>query len=182
MPLTMVEEQQSGRRVAFAGRMVYRGGTNWLRPHTVRLVWAVQMLVDICAQSTDGVCTRYRTLQSAPDHPELLRRLDADRPARPRGPRRHARHDLRGSGSGRRHQYHRRRAAVAAVAWPRQRLPERARSNGTTRDVTVAKIARRFNHATNSGVSDEQRWVFRTISRSPPGRSPRSTRASRRQS
>ncbi|HSH81798.1 MAG TPA: hypothetical protein VLA19_25005, partial [Herpetosiphonaceae bacterium] len=59
VPLTMVADDQTGARVAFNGRMLYRPGASWGTPDQVRLVWLVQALVDKCKQFTDGLCTEW---------------------------------------------------------------------------------------------------------------------------
>ncbi len=59
VPLQIVADAKSGARVAFYGKMLYKPGAAWVGAHKVRLTWAIQMLVDSCQSSTDGVCNTY---------------------------------------------------------------------------------------------------------------------------
>ena len=52
VPLQLVTDPKTGARVAFYGKMLYKPRVSWGGAHKVRLVWAVQMLVDVCQQST----------------------------------------------------------------------------------------------------------------------------------
>ncbi|HRI56354.1 MAG TPA: hypothetical protein PK170_04575, partial [Anaerolineae bacterium] len=64
VPLNVVTEPNSGDRVAFYGKMLYRPGSTWGTAQQVRLVWVVQMLLDNCAEYDGGVCVRYDSYNS----------------------------------------------------------------------------------------------------------------------
>ncbi len=61
VPLNLVVEPNTEDRVAFYGKMLYKPGTNWGTAQQVRLVWVVQMLVDVCAEYDGGLCVSYDT-------------------------------------------------------------------------------------------------------------------------
>jgi hypothetical protein len=55
MPLTLITDPNGERHVAFYGKMVYEiGSDSWGGAHEVRMVWAVQMLVDNVCTEDDG--------------------------------------------------------------------------------------------------------------------------------
>jgi hypothetical protein len=47
VPLSMVTDEKTGERVAFSARMPYLPTGTWATPHSVRLAWVVQALVDV---------------------------------------------------------------------------------------------------------------------------------------
>ncbi len=54
VPLSLVTDSSSGSRVAFRARIPYLGtGALWNVPHQMRMVWTVQMLMDIPCDPTD---------------------------------------------------------------------------------------------------------------------------------
>ncbi len=53
VPLTLVEDPDTGARVAFASQLVYQAGTNW-KPQQVRLVWLVQVLNEPYADAEEA--------------------------------------------------------------------------------------------------------------------------------
>lgn len=53
VPLSVVSDEQTGRRVAFNARMRYLPTGNWTTPHEVRLAWVVQMLQDVPCDPDD---------------------------------------------------------------------------------------------------------------------------------
>ena len=59
-PLSLQEDQDTGARIAFNGRMLYERGTTTPLQHEVNLVWTVTMLTDNCP---DGDCTQGVTNQ-----------------------------------------------------------------------------------------------------------------------
>ncbi|NJK82208.1 MAG: hypothetical protein HC914_21075, partial [Chloroflexaceae bacterium] len=61
VPLRLVRDEQTGQRVAFAGRMFYLPRADWERDHQAQLVWAVSILSDVCAPEgfEDGECQTY---------------------------------------------------------------------------------------------------------------------------
>ncbi len=59
VPLSLISDPQTGARVAFNGRMIYRPGASWGEPQAVRMVWIVQALLDQCTQEESGSCIEY---------------------------------------------------------------------------------------------------------------------------
>ncbi len=59
IPLQLVAETQGDARVAFDGRMLYQPGEQWGKAQQVRMVWAVQALVDVCDEYKDNACMHY---------------------------------------------------------------------------------------------------------------------------
>lgn len=61
VPLRVETNEQTGQRVAFAGRMFYQPRAVWQRDQQAQLVWTVSILADVCAPDgfQDGQCTRY---------------------------------------------------------------------------------------------------------------------------
>ncbi|MGQ0603020.1 MAG: hypothetical protein ACT4QE_15155, partial [Anaerolineales bacterium] len=59
VPLNLVTDANSGARVAFEGKMLYRPGVDWGNAQQVRLAWVVQALTDnVCVQTdAQGNCT-----------------------------------------------------------------------------------------------------------------------------
>jgi hypothetical protein len=47
VPLSVMTDEKTGARVAFAGRMRYLPSGNWPAPQDVRLAWVAQALVDV---------------------------------------------------------------------------------------------------------------------------------------
>ncbi len=62
VPLQLVTDNTGDRNVAFYGRMLYQASGLWESANRVRMVWAVQMLNDVCAVYEDNVCVQYRTM------------------------------------------------------------------------------------------------------------------------
>jgi hypothetical protein len=54
VPLQLTTDQTGGERVAFYGKMLYLPGPAWEKAHQVRLVWAIQALLDNFEKSQDG--------------------------------------------------------------------------------------------------------------------------------
>lgn len=159
-PLSIVSDQDTGARVAFNARIPYLAG---VQPQELRLVWAVQMLADVCGQSVGGECTEYRQSNSPQviqtyDEPWLLTGVtlredhgttlatiyeDPDAPEET---------DL----------YEDDTLWLLAHGLDSSFLGGRS-SNGS-RDLDLAEIARRFDRGANNGVSEEQRWgLFNTL-------------------
>jgi hypothetical protein len=58
-PLSLVTDDNGDAHVAFSGKMLYVPEASWGNAQQVRLVWAVQGLVDVCEEYEDGRCTSY---------------------------------------------------------------------------------------------------------------------------
>lgn len=61
VPLQLVKDDKTGDRVAFYGKMLYQAPSQgaWGGAHQARLVWVVQMLVDVCQDTEGSVCKSY---------------------------------------------------------------------------------------------------------------------------
>jgi len=59
VPLQLIYDNKGGARVAFYGKMLYMPEESWGDAQQVRLVWAVQALVDRCDDFEDGQCVSY---------------------------------------------------------------------------------------------------------------------------
>ncbi|MCZ7570230.1 MAG: thrombospondin type 3 repeat-containing protein [Ardenticatenaceae bacterium] len=168
VPLQLVTDDTSGEQVAFYGKLYFRQKADtWGSAHAVRLVWMVQALNDVCAETAGGgVCTEYTRhndeqviqtyydsftlagLNIREDHGTEVAYIYED-PA--------VDDDL-----------HRDDALLSAAlaldptflagrdCETYDEATETCTGDGR-RDVTVAEIARRLNHATNGDVPDE-RW------------------------
>lgn len=164
VPLSVVNDDDTGAKVAFQGRMFYRPGAVWGLAHEVRLLWFVRMLMDDCDQAQDGQCSVYM-------------QLNQERGA-------HSYYDdwtLTGLTVT-----EDRGAAVAVIyedptvdsnlrddeaLWllanglDNTYLSPRMRAGTQERDITIPELVRRFNHTTNSSVSEEERWGIPNILR-----------------
>ncbi|MCI0581090.1 MAG: hypothetical protein L0331_33450, partial [Chloroflexi bacterium] len=178
VPLSLVTDQESGRRVAFNGRMVYFPGGNWQGAHQVRFVWAVSMLVDeVCLYGNLLPGEGESCHQQANDVPEIVHVYDdtwqltglnvteernvevafvyEDPVLDP---------DLNGD------DVLIRLSHGLDLAYLQGRDCDTVVNEGVCqgdgqRDVTPAEIHRRFNHPTNQFVSLEERWQLDNILR-----------------
>ncbi|HYF61617.1 MAG TPA: hypothetical protein VD886_02320, partial [Herpetosiphonaceae bacterium] len=70
VPLTLQTDEEESR-IAFNGKMIYKASGSWTKPHSVRMVWMVQALVDKCGDTAiknDADCKTYRSL----NQPEIV--------------------------------------------------------------------------------------------------------------
>lgn len=161
VPLQLITDEDTGERVAFGGRMLFRKPSYAVLSPEVNLVWRVQGLSDnVCVERDDaGACTRRannvrQVIASYPDD-WCLTALDMqvnygvdyailyEDPAVDPDP-----------------------ADDAALFMLQDGLEASflaGRATNGARDVTVAELARRFNHATNDAVSDTERWGIPSI-------------------
>ncbi|MCL5998459.1 MAG: hypothetical protein M1546_20755, partial [Chloroflexi bacterium] len=174
IPLQLVTQQRGGQHVAFSGRMLYRPGDQWGKAQQVRLVWAVQALVDVCDQYENGSCVHYETYNDE----RVLHTYNDDWQLT--GLRVREEHgtdyaivyedpsvdqDLNDDSALIRLSYGLERTFLAGrdcEKWDGQGDDDPSndkciQSDGR-RDVTIDEIARRFNHATNSGVTVTDTW------------------------
>jgi len=156
IPLQLVTVERGDREVAFYGKMIYLPTDTWGEAHEVRLVWVIQALVDVCEEVEDGICTEYSErnrlqvlhayddewyltgLSVREDHgtdvaavyedPDVDDNLDDDS-----------------------------NLFLLAYGLESTFLAGRTGEDGE-RDLTLDEIYRRFDHATNDAVSDEERW------------------------
>ncbi len=71
VPLQLVTNPDSGEQVAFQGKMVYWPRQSWRTVQQVRLVWVVQMLVDVCQHYTGTTCDSYTDSSGHDMHNQL---------------------------------------------------------------------------------------------------------------
>jgi hypothetical protein len=163
VPLTLINDEKTGQRVAFGARMRYLPSGSWPAPHDVRLAWAVQMLVDApcdpdaanAAQigcASDGyihnqpqvIQTYYESwrlagLNVSEDHGAKTALIYEDPAVDP---------NLKEDAA----------LAGLSLGLDNSFLAGRDADNNNARDVDIDEIARRFDRAGNSGVSATQRW------------------------
>ncbi|MCB0086349.1 MAG: hypothetical protein KDE54_00420 [Caldilineaceae bacterium] len=160
VPLQLVSDSTGDNAVAFYGRMFYQAANGWGAAHDVRFVWMVQVLNDVCARYEDNICAEY----GAYNQPQLIQTYSDE---------------WRLSGL---HVTEEHQANIALIYEVPTITPGVAGApanydkpfyadtlygllNGLDQsflagrsDMTVDTIAGRFDHATNSGVSDTERW------------------------
>lgn len=164
VPLQLSQDAQGGANVAFYGKMIYRPQSDeWGNVHQVRLVWAVQALVDICAEFSGGQCSRYtdyNQVQVIHTYDDAWRltgmnvrenhvsdmalvyedpTLDDDH--QDDTPLWQLSHGLEAT-------FLAGRTAPGSVGTPQ-------------RDVSASGIFHRFNHATNNNITPDERWGIR---------------------
>jgi hypothetical protein len=163
VPLHLVsdydDEGRAKSHVAFYAKMFYRPETFWGNAQQVRVVWLLQALVDRCAENgyEDGICKDYETwnekqvihtyyddwklsgLQVREDHGVDVALVYED-PALDAYP------DDDGA------------LFALASAFDYTFLAARDIDGDGQRDITTGELYRRFNHATNGAVSEEERW------------------------
>ncbi|MCP4212237.1 MAG: hypothetical protein GY764_12270 [Halieaceae bacterium] len=173
VPLQLVTDGTGEKNVAFYGRMFYQPTAAWGDAQPVRLVWLVQALTDQCESYENNICSSYSTLndlqviQSYDDDWFLTgfhvtEEHSADMDIIVEDP-----------------------IATAAIVADYDKPfymdtlygllygldntflagSDCDSIDGTgecvgdgQRDINVTEITRRFNHETNGGVSDEERW------------------------
>ncbi len=170
VPLNLVidydDDGRARSRVAFYGKMLYRPEMSWGGAQQVRLVWLLQALVDRCAEGgyEDGICKTYETynemqvihvyyedwtltgLQVREDHGVDVAFVYED-PA--------VDADLHDDGV----------LFALASAFDYTFLAARDADGDGQRDITTAEIYRRFDHATNAVITEEERWgITNTLS------------------
>jgi subtilisin-like proprotein convertase family protein len=174
VPLQLVVDQKGDEHVAFAGKMRYQPAAEWGNAHQVRLVWAVQMLVDVCAEYKDGHCVEYDEMNDS----QIVHVYGDDWTLTGLDVREEHGTDYdviyedpaidpdRDDDSNLLYlTYGLERTFLAGSDC------EDIDSKGTDdpdddvclggdgeRDITLEEIYNRWNHATNAGVSDEKRW------------------------
>ena len=182
IPLTLVVDSPGDERVAFAGQMLYlpsppsQGGDGggWGNAHQVRLVWVVQALVDVCQEYEDGRCVTYEEMNDV----QVIHTYDDDWILTGLEVREEHGTDyaLIYEDPGVDTDWHN-DAPLTYLAYGLDRSflagsdCEEWDDNGTDdpgddvcissnneRDVTIAEIYRRWNHATNSGATVTETW------------------------
>ena len=162
VPLTIITDEDTGARVAFSARMRYLPAGSWPSAHEVRLAWLVQALTDVqCDYSatprpegcgSDNYIHNVRQVVQSYEDNWVLTGLSVkqeygasvaiiyeDPDADP---------DL-----------NRDEALTALSAGLDQSfLAGRDEDGDGLRDVDVGELVRRFDHPSNGGVSDVERW------------------------
>ncbi|MCL4862851.1 MAG: hypothetical protein KJZ93_25795, partial [Caldilineaceae bacterium] len=173
-PLTLITDETNGQRVAFSARMRYLPAGSWPEPHSVRLVWVVQALADIpcdpqaapggppaAAQgcAADGyIHNTPQVIQTYYDEWTLTGL------------------SVKEDHGGRTAIIYEDPAVDAnrnedSALWLLTRgldnsfLGGRDQDGNGQRDVDLNEIARRFDRAGNSGVSESERWAIPNVLR-----------------
>lgn len=167
IPLSIVNDDTTGQRVAFTARMNYLPTGSWPTPHEVRLAWVVQALVDLSCDHTNAQDV---AAGCAPDDyihntPQVVQSYYDD-------------FQLTGLNVSEQHG-----AATALIyedpaidpnlkddvsltmlthGLDESFLAGRDADNNGVRDVDLNEIARRFDHTTNGSVSATERWGLDT--------------------
>ncbi|MCB0079785.1 MAG: thrombospondin type 3 repeat-containing protein, partial [Caldilineaceae bacterium] len=180
VPLQVVTDPVGDNNVAFYGQMFYRASGAWGAPANVRMVWAVQVLNDICDAYDDNICSEY----SAMNVPQLVHiyadewylsgihvteEHGADMALIYEDPQAFASAGVEEDGPlyletlyGLLYGLDNTFLAGADC--------DSVEANGACvgndqRDITVPELARRFEHTINSGVSDTDRWNLPNVLR-----------------
>jgi len=170
VPLTIVTDERSGQRIGFSGQMPYESMGSWDAPHEVRLVWAVQTLVDLVCdpQNADDVALGCQADGYIHNRPQVTQsyydawtltgltvREDhgADMAIIYEDPA--IDDNLKDD------------KAVWSLSYVLDHhfLIARDANNDSQRDLTLTDIDNRFDHTRNSGVSDDQRFAVPNILR-----------------
>ncbi len=168
VPLQLVTDSTGEKNVAFSGAMYYEGAGSWGNAHKVRLVWLVQALVDVCDTYENNVCSSYKTLNDlqivqtysdnwtltglevSEDHFANMAMIYEDPSLSNDSPLfMESLYELA---------YGLDRTFLAGADCENVDANDKCIGGDGQLDITVNDIATRFNHATNSGVSDEERW------------------------
>ncbi|MDX1417341.1 MAG: hypothetical protein R3293_24255, partial [Candidatus Promineifilaceae bacterium] len=171
VPLQLVQDATGDANVAFYGRMLYQASGSWGTPHQVRMAWAVQALVDVCSEYEYGSCTAYEKyndiqlvhiyyddfhltgLHMTEDHSANMALVYED-PTQTTSLTNQDKPFYLDVLNGL--LYGLDKSFLAGRCAPTE--ADGSCAPNATRDMTVDEIYRRFNHATNSGVSDTERW------------------------
>ncbi|MCE7985168.1 MAG: hypothetical protein DYG89_28680 [Caldilinea sp. CFX5] len=158
-PLRLMSDEKSGARVAFSARIPQWAVGPWEQPYEVRLVWVVQALTDFCDRVVDGLCQHY----NVQNQPQVIQSYDDEWLL---------------TGLSVREEHGSNMAVIyedpAVAADPKDDatlfllahgldnsfLAGRDQDHNGQRDLNVAEIARRFDRATNSAVSEDERWAI----------------------
>ncbi len=183
MPLQLVTDSVGDDNVAFYARMYYQLDSGWGDVQNVRMVWAVQMLNDICSAYENNVCSEYsqynqlQVIQTYGDdwyltgmnvteeHGAEMALIYEDPAVTASLSGAPANYDkpfyidtLYGLLYGLDSTF-----LAGADCQPGYTGPDDAAGTDTCtpdgkRDMTVDAIYARFNHTTNGGISEQKRW------------------------
>ncbi len=162
IPLQLVTDTTGDKNVAFHGRMIYNPDSSWGNAQQVRLVWMVQALVDSCSEYKNNICSEYSEYNKTQiiqvyDDEWFLTGLHVKEE-----------HDTDVAiiyedpsvASGDEPFY---MSALYGLLYGLERSFLAGRTSDGGRDMTVSEIATRFDHATNSAISDEERWQLPNV-------------------
>ncbi|NOZ70961.1 MAG: hypothetical protein GXP38_03435, partial [Chloroflexi bacterium] len=155
VPLNLVNDSTGGARVAFSARMPYRPvSSSWGAAQSIRLVWLVHALTDSCLEQDDkGTCTQWSTnneqIIQTYYEPFIVTGISVQEE---KGTNVAFVYDIKSESYD--------ESALWSLADKLETTFVGGRdSNGDgQRDITVAEIARRFDHASNNSVSLQERW------------------------
>ncbi|NJK80869.1 MAG: hypothetical protein HC914_13610 [Chloroflexaceae bacterium] len=182
VPLNVQTNEKTGERVAFTARMLYNPESSvWGNAHDVRLTWLIQVLTDDCEQVDNNQCVEYRRYNQT----RIAHSYYADwhltglTIAEERGTNVAAIYEDPAVDTNLREDDALWLLAAGldgAFLIPRTG-PDRWEIDTSNplhptmrlitgdREVTVDELARRFNHPTNSAVTEEERWGIPNILR-----------------
>ncbi|RIK42794.1 MAG: hypothetical protein DCC55_07765 [Chloroflexi bacterium] len=163
VPLNLVTDEQTGQRVAFTGRMRYLPQGSWPTPHQVRLVWVVQMLVDLpcdrgapnAAQQGCGADGYIRNIPQVVQSYYEQWRLTGLNISEQHGAKTALIYE-----DPARDTDHNDDASLVALAHALDHtfLAGRDQDGNLARDVTIDNLAGRADYTQNGGLTSDQRW------------------------
>ena len=169
-PLTLITDETNGQRVAFNARMRYLPTGSWPEPHSVRLVWVVQALADIPCdpQAPDAAAQGCAADGYIHNTPQVIQTyydewtLTGLSVKEDHGGRTAIIYEDPAVDANRNED---------STLWLLTRgldnsfLGGRDQDGNGQRDVDLNEIARRFDRAGNSGVSESERWAIPNVLR-----------------
>jgi hypothetical protein len=163
IPLSLVTDERTNERVAFAARMRYLPSGSWPSPHDIRLAWVVQALTDIPCDHSDAQDVALGCAEDNYIHnlPQVIQTYYDDftmtglNVSEQHGTKTAIVYEDPTADPNRKDD-----AALATltVGLDNSFLGARDQDSNGVRDVDINEIARRFNHTTNGAVSPTERW------------------------
>jgi hypothetical protein len=163
VPLNLITDERSGARVAFNARMRYLPAGNWPAPHEVRLVWAVQALVDVpcdpaAADAAQQGCAADGYIHNVPQVIQTYYddwQLTGLSVSENHGTQTALIYEDPAADPNKKDD-----AALAALSIGLDNvfLGGRDADNDNARDITINEIARRFDSTANGAVPADARW------------------------
>ncbi|MFN8487403.1 MAG: LamG-like jellyroll fold domain-containing protein [Caldilineaceae bacterium] len=170
VPLSVVTDEKTGTRTAFSGQMRYLPTGGWPNPHEVRLVWVVQALTDRPCDPKDPqqVAQGCQTDGYIHNIPQVLQSyydgwtLTGLTVREDLGAKVAIAYEDPVVDSNKKDD-----AALWALSFVLDHhfLLGRDENKDGQRDLTVDEITRRFDHAQNSSITDDQRFAVPNILR-----------------
>jgi YVTN family beta-propeller protein len=164
IPLQLSIDTETRSRVAFHGKMLYEPSAPW-HPQQVRLVWALQVLNDVCDTSDNsakpdesGNCTKYSALNQT----QIIHRYYDDFVLAGLRIKETLEFEVATIWQDPAHRdpepYPEAALYMLAHALEQTFMSGRDQDDDGIRDVTVAELERRFDRTTNSDVPEVERW------------------------